>query len=231
MGINHPLGGVTDLNLPFARSQPVRAAPESHRGLGHVRGQAGVRAGVDHLPMHTFPRTVARYGGDRSVKSFTCQEQFRAMAFAQLTYRDRDLSVGAGVEALPYGLSRARPTLDARRRQRDQRLAHLRRFRPAADRSCAQALCRHGPRTRSDEQRLCVDSTTIDLCLSVFPWAHFRTTKSATRRLHTSCRRDRTTRVSVPIHPWPGPRHWSGSRVPKDYRGRVDRPGRRFPGR
>ena len=65
---------------------------------------------MEHLPMQTFRRTVARFGGDRWVKSFSCQDQFRAMAFAQLTYREsparhRDLSLGAGVEALPHGFS------------------------------------------------------------------------------------------------------------------------------
>ena len=50
---------------------------------------------IDHLPMHTFRRTVARFGGDRWVKSFSCQDQFRAMAFAQLTYREslRDIEI------------------------------------------------------------------------------------------------------------------------------------------
>ena len=43
---------------------------------------------MDHLPQHTFRRLVERYSGDRSVKSFSCQDQFRCMAFAQLTYRD-----------------------------------------------------------------------------------------------------------------------------------------------
>ena len=43
---------------------------------------------MDHLPMHTFRRTVERFGGDRAVRSFSCQDQLRAMAFAQLTWRD-----------------------------------------------------------------------------------------------------------------------------------------------
>ena len=56
---------------------------------------------MDHLPMHTFRRTVARYGGDRWVKSFSCQEQFRAMAFAQLTYREslRDIEICLSAQA------------------------------------------------------------------------------------------------------------------------------------
>ena len=51
---------------------------------------------MDHLPMHTFRRIVARFDGDKSVKSFSCQDQFRAMAFAQLTWRDslRDTVIG-----------------------------------------------------------------------------------------------------------------------------------------
>lgn len=50
---------------------------------------------MDHLPMHTLRRTVERFGGDRWVKSFSCQEQFKAMAFAQLTYREslRDIAI------------------------------------------------------------------------------------------------------------------------------------------
>ena len=43
---------------------------------------------MDHLPMHTFRRCVARFKGDHSVKSFTCQDQLRCMAFAQLTFRE-----------------------------------------------------------------------------------------------------------------------------------------------
>ncbi len=43
---------------------------------------------MDHLPQHTFRRCVERFDGDRSIKSFSCQDQFRSMAFAQLTYRD-----------------------------------------------------------------------------------------------------------------------------------------------
>ena len=56
---------------------------------------------MDHLPMHTFRRTVARFGGERWVKSFSCQEQFRAMAFAQLTYREslRDIETCLSAQA------------------------------------------------------------------------------------------------------------------------------------
>ena len=50
---------------------------------------------IDQLPMHTFRRSVARYGGDHAVKRFSCQDQFRAMAFAQLTFREglRDIEI------------------------------------------------------------------------------------------------------------------------------------------
>jgi hypothetical protein len=65
---------------------------------------------VDFLPWSTFTRIVACYGGDARVRTLCCAEQYRAMAFAQLTYReslrDIDLPVGASLEALPHGLSR-----------------------------------------------------------------------------------------------------------------------------
>jgi hypothetical protein len=105
---------------------------------------------MDFLPWSTFNRYVARYGGDKGVRTMTCAEQFRVMAFAQLTYREslRDIEVSLSVQAA--------------------KLYHM-RFRELIRRS-----------TLTDA----LDSTTIDLCLSVFPWAHFRTTKAAVK-MHT----------------------------------------------
>ena len=100
---------------------------------------------IDHLPMHTFRRSVARYGGDRSVKTFTCQEQYRAMAFAQLTYREclRDIEICLSAQASKlYHMGFREPvTLDAGRCQRDQRLAHPCRFHTAAHCPGEEALC------------------------------------------------------------------------------------------
>ena len=144
---------------------------------------------IDHLPMHTFRRTVARFGGDRWVKSFSCQEQLRAMAFAQLTYREslRDIEICLSAQAsklyhMGFREPVRRATLADANEARDWRI-----YAEFAQRLIAQAR-----RLYADEDLgldlknsvYALDSTTIDLCLSVFPWAHFRTTKSAVK-MHT----------------------------------------------
>jgi hypothetical protein len=75
---------------------------------------------MEFLPWKTFGRIVARYGGDDRVRTLNCGEQYRVMAFAQLTYRERfagyrDVPFRSGVEALPYGLARTASALDAGR--------------------------------------------------------------------------------------------------------------------
>ena len=144
---------------------------------------------MDHLPMHTFRRCVHRYQGNRYVKSFTCLDQFLCMAFAQLTYREslRDIEVclRAHQDKLYHMGIRgtvSRNTLANANKVRDWRIyAEL-----------AQALIRIArPLYADDDLGLdlddtvyALDSSTIDLCLSVFPWALFRSTKSAIK-LHT----------------------------------------------
>ena len=144
---------------------------------------------MDHLPMHTFRRTVARFGGDRWVKSFSCQEQFRAMAFAQLTYREslRDIEIclSAQVSKLYHMGFREpvrRSTLADANETRDWRI-----YADFAQRLIVQARTLYADEEFGLDLKNSVyalDSTTIDLCLSVFPWAHFRTTKSAVK-MHT----------------------------------------------
>ena len=144
---------------------------------------------MDHLPMHTFRRTVARFGGDRWVKSFSCQEQLRAMAFAQLTYREslRDIEICLSAQALKlYHMGFREPV----RRSTLADANETRDWRIYAD--FAQRLIVQARKLYADEEFgldlknsvYALDSTTIDLCLSVFPWAHFRTTKSAVK-MHT----------------------------------------------
>ena len=144
---------------------------------------------MDHLPMHTFRRCVRRYQGNRYVKSFTCLDQFPCMAFAQLTYREslRDIEIclRAHQDKLYHMGIRgtvSRNTLANANKVRDWRIyAEL-----------AQALIRIArPLYADDDLGLdlddtvyALDSSTIDLCLSVFPWALFRSTKSAIK-LHT----------------------------------------------
>ena len=144
---------------------------------------------MDHLPMHTFRRTVARFGGDRWVKSFSCQEQLRAMAFAQLTYREslRDIEICLSAQASKlYHMGFREPV----RRSTLADANETRDWRIYAD--FAQRLIVQARKLYADEEFgldlknsvYALDSTTIDLCLSVFPWAHFRTTKSAVK-MHT----------------------------------------------
>ena len=144
---------------------------------------------MDFLPWTTFARYVARYGGDKGVRTLTCAEQFRAMAFAQLTYREslRDIEVClTAQEAKLYHMGFRAPirrsTLADANESRDWRI-----WEAFAGRLITQARELYLSEDLGLELSNTVyalDSTTIDLCLSVFPWAHFRTTKAAVK-MHT----------------------------------------------
>ena len=145
---------------------------------------------MDHLPMHSFRRCVARYQGERYVKRFGCLDQYLVMAFAQLTYRESLRGIEVCLRAHQSKLyhmglrsqSVARNTLSKANEHRDRRIY--------AD--FAQSLIRIARPLHADEELgldldntiYALDASTIDLCLSVFPWAHFRSTKSAVK-LHT----------------------------------------------
>ena len=144
---------------------------------------------MDFLPWKTFHRIVDRHNGDRYVKSMTCAEQFRVMAFAQLTYREslRDIEVCLSAQSAKLyhmGLRQEikRSTLADANEARDWRI-HA---------AFAEHLIAHARKLYVDDSigfelantAYALDSTTIDLCLSVFPWAPFRTTKAAVK-MHT----------------------------------------------
>ena len=144
---------------------------------------------MDFLPWKTFHRIVDRHDGDRYVKSMTCAEQFRVMAFAQLTYREslRDIEVCLSAQSAKLyhmGLRQEirRSTLADANEARDWRI-HA---------AFAEHLIAHARKLYVDgslgfelaNTAYALDSTTIDLCLSVFPWAPFRTTKAAVK-MHT----------------------------------------------
>ena len=144
---------------------------------------------MDFLPWKTFHRIVDRHHGDRYVKSMTCAEQFRVMAFAQLTYREslRDIEVCLSAQSAKLyhmGLRQEikRSTLADANEARDWRI-HA---------AFAEHLIAHARKLYVDDSigfelantAYALDSTTIDLCLSVFPWAPFRTTKAAVK-MHT----------------------------------------------
>jgi hypothetical protein len=144
---------------------------------------------MDLLPWTTFARYVARYGGDKGVRTLTCAEQFRVMAFAQLTYREslRDIEVCLSAQtAKLYHMGIREPvsrsTLADANESRDWRI-----YAGFAQRLIDQARKLYAQEDLGLELTNTVyalDSTTIDLCLSVFPWAHFRTTKAAVK-MHT----------------------------------------------
>ena len=144
---------------------------------------------MDFLPWSTFNRYVARYGGDKGVRTLTCAEQFRVMAFAQLTYREslRDIEVSLSAQAsklyhMGFREPVRRSTLADANESRDWRI-----YADFAARLIIQARALYASEDLGLELSNTVyalDSTTIDLCLSVFPWAHFRTTKAAVK-MHT----------------------------------------------
>jgi hypothetical protein len=144
---------------------------------------------MHHLPLTTFRRCVIRYRGEFKVKSFSCLDQFLCMAFAQLTYREslRDIEVCLRAQSsklyhLGIRSAVARNTLANANAVRDWRIY--------AD--FAQSLIGIARRlylqepfgVDLQETVYALDATTIDLCLSVFPWAVFRSTKAAIK-LHT----------------------------------------------
>ena len=144
---------------------------------------------MTHLPWTTFDRCVQRYRGNRKVRSFRCSQQFRAMAIAQLTHRtslrEIEICLRAHAEKLyhlgfPNGISKS--TLA---KANEKRNWHI--YADFAQRLIASARRLH---THEDFQMdldqtvYALDSSTIDLCLSLFPWARFRTTKSGIK-VHT----------------------------------------------
>src|ERR1700729_2890451 len=144
---------------------------------------------MDFLPWSTFDRFVARYDGNRGVRKLPCTAHYQIMAFAQLTYREslRDIEACLSAQtAKLYHMGLREPvrrsTLADANESRDWRI-----YAEFAQRLIAQARRLYASESLGVDLTNSVyalDSTTIDLCLSVFPWAHFRSTKSAVK-MHT----------------------------------------------
>ena len=144
---------------------------------------------MDFFPTHEFNRCVRRYRGNHKVRRFSCRDQFLCMAFAQLTGRESLRDIETCLRAMRHKLFHAgfratvaRNTLAKANENRDWRIyadlaavliAHARRL--YASEAFAVDL---------DQTVYAFDSTTIDLCLTLFPWAQFRRRKSAVK-LHT----------------------------------------------
>jgi hypothetical protein len=144
---------------------------------------------MDYLPMHTFRRCVQKYNGHYKVKSFSCLDQYRCMAFAQFTYRESLRDIEACLRAQQNKLYH----MGIRSKVSRNTLANannIRNWRIYAD--FAQSLINTTRSLYIDEDLgleltntvYALDSSTIDLCLSSFPWASFRSSKGAVK-LHT----------------------------------------------
>jgi len=144
---------------------------------------------MDFLPWTIFARIVERYGGDRYVKSLRCTEHFRVMAFAQLTYREslRDIEACLSAQAskhyhMGFREPIRRSTLSDANEARDWRI--YADFAQVLIRQARKLYAADSFGVELAETVYALDSTTIDLCLSVFPWAPFRATKAAVK-MHT----------------------------------------------
>jgi hypothetical protein len=144
---------------------------------------------MEHLPLHVFHQCVDRYNGNFKVKEFTCLDQYLCMAFAQLTYRESLRDIEACLRAQKSKLYH----MGIRASVSRNNLANankVREWRIYAD--LAQSLIRTARKLyvkdsfglELENTVYALDATTIDLCLSMFPWANFRKNKGAIK-LHT----------------------------------------------
>jgi len=144
---------------------------------------------MDYLPTYEFQKCGNRYQGEYKLRNFSCRDQFLSMAFAQLTYREslRDIetclrAIGSKLYHMGFKSTIARSTLADANESRDWRIyADFAQVLIAI----ARPLYAHDPIGVELHQSLyALDSTTIDLCLSLFPWARFRQHKAAVK-MHT----------------------------------------------
>ena len=153
------------------------------------QGQTVLSQIMSYLPRHSFRKYVNKYNGNYKVRSFSCWEQYLVMAFAQLTYRESLRDIESCLRAMKNKLHHigiqskvSRSTLADANEKRDWRIYS----------DFAYILINKAKELYKDEKLFdeldetiyALDSTTIDLCMTLFPWAKFRKTKSAIK-LHT----------------------------------------------
>ena len=153
------------------------------------RGQTVFSQVIDFLPQNKFRKCVNRYSGNYRVRSFTCYNQLLCMAFAQLTYRESLRDIECCLRAMQEKLYHmgirgkvSRNTLAKANETRDWRIYSD--FAQILIHEARRLYVDDGFGLELDETVYALDSSTIDLCLSVFPWARFRKTKGAIK-LHT----------------------------------------------
>ena len=144
---------------------------------------------MDYLPIHTFRHCVQRYSGNHKIKSFKCIDQYFCMAFAQLTYRESLRDIEACLRAQRRKLYHmgirsnvSRNTISNANKARDWRI--YADFAQSLIYTARKMYANEDFGVELNQTVYALDSTTIDLCLSVFPWAKFRNTKAAIK-LHT----------------------------------------------
>ena len=144
---------------------------------------------MDFLPKHKFRKCVDRYSGNYRTRSFTCFDQFMCMAFAQLTYRESLRDIECCLRAMHEKLYHmgirgkvSRSTLAYANEKRDWRIYCD--FAQILIHEARQLYVNEDFGLELEQTVYALDSSTIDLCLSVFPWARFRRTKGAIK-LHT----------------------------------------------
>jgi hypothetical protein len=144
---------------------------------------------MEHLPSYEFQKCVARYYGDSYFRGFSCLDQYLAMAFAQLTYREslRDIeaclrSVGPKLFHMGFRGKVSRTTLADANERHDWRI--YADFAQVLIGIARPLYARDPIGVELDQSLYALDSTTIDLCLSLFPWAKFRKHKAAVK-MHT----------------------------------------------
>src|SRR5216684_314168 len=144
---------------------------------------------IDHLPPYEFHKCVERYHGNYKLRGFSCLDQFLCLAFAQLTFRESLRDIETCLRAVPSKLYHAgfrgaiaRSTLADANRVHDWRI-----YADFAQVLIGRARTLYANEPLSTllaETVYALDSTTIDLCLNLFPWARFRRRKGAVK-LHT----------------------------------------------
>ena len=173
------------------------------------RGQTVFAQLIEHLPIHVFRRCVRRYNGNYRSRRFSCLDQFLCMAFAQITYREslRDIQSclrAAGTKLLGLGIRGkiSKSTLADANERRDFRI-----YEDFAMHLVSVALELYSGESWGRNLKRSIyalDATTIDLCLSLFPWARFRKRKGAIK-VHTLI--DVVTRIPTVIRVTPGNIH------------------------
>ena len=153
------------------------------------QGQTVFSQVMDFFPKHKFRQCVNRYNGNYRVRSFTCFDQFLCMAFAQLTYRESLRDIECCLRAMREKLYHmgirskvSRSTIAYANENRDWRIYCD--FAQILIHQARQLYANDDFGLQLQETVYALDATIIDLCLSVFPWAHFRKTKGAIK-LHT----------------------------------------------